>query len=61
MLLIIMTMMRNMMIDNHDNRDVYDDKLVLNVTTAYIFHFYFRQVSSNTTAHLEQKFRRKEK
>ena len=33
--LIIMTMMLNTMIDNHDNRDVYDDKLVLNVTSAY--------------------------
>ena len=29
MLLIIMTMMLNMMIDNHDDRGVYDDKLVL--------------------------------
>ena len=29
MLLIIIKMMLNMMIDNHGNRDVYDDKLVL--------------------------------
>ena len=29
MLLMIMMMMLNMMIDNHDNREVYDDKPVL--------------------------------
>ena len=35
MLLIIMKMMLKIMINDHDNRDVYDDKLVLNVTSAY--------------------------